>query len=133
MTASEDMLFTVPLYTFAEADRLGMVRAGTAKRWLVGYSVEPTVFRPPVSTAGSRDGVSFWDLIEVIVVGRLRKAGFSLPYNSKRLCELSTIVSRRAPVRLVALKDLEEARSLSRIMTCWSKWGRSAGNKHGRR
>ncbi|MCY0898114.1 MAG: DUF433 domain-containing protein [Firmicutes bacterium] len=82
MTASSETLFTVPLYTFAEADRLGNVRTGTAKRWLVGYRDETqkdgVVVRPPVSNACSPNGVSFWDLIEVIVVGQLRKAGFSL-------------------------------------------------------
>ncbi|MGI8552529.1 MAG: DUF433 domain-containing protein [Dehalococcoidia bacterium] len=82
---SESVGLDLPLYSFAEADRLAKVSRGTAKRWLAGYQyVGPRgalVSRPPI-TAGNQknldEGVSFLDLIELAAIGGLREIGFSL-------------------------------------------------------
>jgi uncharacterized protein (DUF433 family) len=76
-------LVTSPLYNYAEAEHLARVPRGTAKRWLRGYRYalgELQVSRPPV-TPGREDAgaVTFTDLIELIVIGRLKELRFSLP------------------------------------------------------
>jgi len=73
-----------PLYNFAEADWIANVPRGTAKRWLTGYSYalpgSGLVTRPPVASIQTpgQGGVSFVDLVEVIAIGGLKRAGFSL-------------------------------------------------------
>ena len=74
---------TTPLYSYAEADRLAGVGRGTSSRWLKGYRYwyAPGDLRamPPVTErVESQEAVSFVDLVEVIVIGGLRKKGFSL-------------------------------------------------------
>jgi len=74
---------TAPLYSYAEADRLAGVGRGTSSRWLKGYRYwyAPSDLRvmPPVTESiKSQEAVSFVDLVEVIVIGGLRKKGFSL-------------------------------------------------------
>ncbi len=75
----------VPLYSYAEADRLARVRPGTSKRWSRGYSYQSaageSVRKPPVGkTAPSpRAAVSFADLVEVAAIRGLRDLGVSLP------------------------------------------------------
>jgi uncharacterized protein (DUF433 family) len=71
------------LYSFAEADRLAGVTPGTSRRWLKGYhywySPEERRKSPPITPhSESKEGVSFIDLVEVIVAGRLRDRDFSL-------------------------------------------------------
>lgn len=69
----------LPIYNYAEADRLGAVSRGTSKRWLEGYKYklgDVVNIRPPISTAGDRHeagGVSFVDLVEVIAISGLRQ------------------------------------------------------------
>ena len=72
-----------PLYGFSEADRLAGATRGTAARWLSGYGYEDQhgqrVRRPPVTPKDAPpQGVSFWDLVEVIAIDRLKEAGLSL-------------------------------------------------------
>lgn len=74
---------TIPLYSYAEADRLAGVGRGTSSRWLKGYRYRsaPDELRamPPVTEGGEPgDAVSFVDLVEVVVIGGLREKGFSL-------------------------------------------------------
>lgn len=83
MLAIDDSL-TTPRYGFAEADRLAGVSRGTSKRWLTGYTYwyAPGELRasPPVnSEAEHRKGAAFIDLMEIVVIGGLRRKGFSLP------------------------------------------------------
>jgi len=64
------------MYSFSEAAHLARVSAGTVRNWLFGYSArdgagQPPLFRPPLDQ-GAR--VSFLQLIEIMVAGRLRKA-----------------------------------------------------------
>ncbi len=86
----------VPIYSYAEADRLGAVSRGTSKRWLEGYKYSRdgiVTTRPPVSTAGDRHeigGVSFVDLIEVVVINGLR-AYFS-PHVIRQIIEDCEVV-----------------------------------------
>lgn len=78
-----DELLVIPRYSFSEADYLAGVSRGTAKRWLKGYAYDtPTrrVHQPPVNFISSEyEGVSFLDLLEIVVIGRFRAHGFSLP------------------------------------------------------
>jgi len=72
---------TRPLYRYVEADRLAGLTRGTAKRWLSGYryasAAGETLSRPPVARASAQD-VSFLELVELAVIGGLRRRGFSL-------------------------------------------------------
>lgn len=53
----------LPRYSFAEADHLAAVSRGTARRWL--------------ANGDQLEAVSFLDLVEIAIVGRLKDAGFS--------------------------------------------------------
>jgi uncharacterized protein (DUF433 family) len=85
MTGNHDLeIVHRPLYSYAEADSLAGASRGTARRWLTGYAyVRPEdarVARPPITPDHEdRDGVTFLDLVEVITIDRLKRAGFSLP------------------------------------------------------
>lgn len=74
---------SLPLYTFADADRLAHVSRGTSKRWLSGYRYrtaqgQPTG-QPPVTPGfGDREAASFTDLVEIVAIGGLKGLGFSL-------------------------------------------------------
>jgi hypothetical protein len=71
-----------PLYSFAEADRIARVSSNTSRRWLKGYHFwydEERREMPPITPGrGNQDAVSFVDLVEVAVIGKLRKRKFSL-------------------------------------------------------
>ncbi|HEY6751135.1 MAG TPA: DUF433 domain-containing protein [Rubrobacteraceae bacterium] len=77
-------LFTRPLYSYAEADRLAGVPRGTSNRWVKGYKYRndwgERVTQPPM-TAGPEDktegGVSFFDLVSIKAIDSLRELGFS--------------------------------------------------------
>ena len=76
-------LFTRPLYSYAEADRLAGVSRGTSNRWVKGYKYRndegQRVAQPPM-TAGPKGktegGVSFFDLIGIKAIDGLRKRNF---------------------------------------------------------
>lgn len=76
-------LFTRPLYSYAEADRLAGVSRGTSNRWVKGYKYwndeGERVAQPPM-TAGpegrTKGGVSFFDLIGIKAIDALRELGF---------------------------------------------------------
>ena len=73
---------TLPRYSFAEADRLADVSRGTARRWLSGYTYRDTAGRPvkvpPITSGVTDDGAaSFLDVIEIVAIGGLKRAGFS--------------------------------------------------------
>jgi uncharacterized protein (DUF433 family) len=79
-------LFTRPLYSYAEADRLAEVSRGTSARWVKGYRYwnerGERVSRPPVtarSDAKVEEGVSFFDLVSIKAIDGLRRRRFSLP------------------------------------------------------
>jgi uncharacterized protein (DUF433 family) len=79
---------TEPRYTFAETDRLAKVGRGTSKRWLQGYAYwytpdelrSSTPVNPELEPLGS---ASFIDLMEVVMIGGLRRKGFSVPMIKK--------------------------------------------------
>ncbi len=76
-------LFTRPLYTYAQADRLTGVPRGTSSRWVKGYKYRSDqgerVIQPPM-TAGpegrTEGGVSFFDLVSIKAIDGLRKRKF---------------------------------------------------------
>ncbi len=76
--------FARPMYSYAEADRIAGVTRGTSKRWARGYSYLSNgarVSAAPVTKGvmqPGEPGVSFFDLIEVAVIGRLKEIGWSL-------------------------------------------------------
>lgn len=80
-----DERFERPMYSYAEADRIAGVTRGTSRRWIRGYSYSSNgaqVSAAPVTKGVPRPdepGVSFFDLIEVAAIGRLKEVGWSLP------------------------------------------------------
>ena len=76
--------FQRPIYSYAEADRIAGATRGTAKRWLRGYEYkvgDEPVSAPPVTQGLSHPaspGVSFFDLVEIAAIGRLKGVGWSL-------------------------------------------------------
>lgn len=75
-------LFTRPLYTYAEADRLAGVSRGTSNRWVKGYKYwNPQGERVAQSSMTARpnaepeQGVSFFDLISIKAIDGLRDIG----------------------------------------------------------
>ena len=81
LTAIPDRLIK-PMYSFAEADHLAGATAGTTRRWIKGYGYVRNgkrIEQPPV-TPRTADVVaaSFFDLLEVVVISRLKKYGLSL-------------------------------------------------------
>lgn len=79
-----DIRFDRPLYPVSEAARLAGIKATTLRSWLKGYERVQgghLVEAPPVldlTVAMPADGISFINLIEVVALGRFRKAGVSL-------------------------------------------------------
>lgn len=71
-----------PRYSFQEADWLAGLVPGTAKRWLSGYRYKrPEGYRtvgPITPRREPEEGVSFVDLVELVAIGRFRRAGYSL-------------------------------------------------------
>ena len=70
----------LPIYSYAEADRLAAVSPGTTKRWLEGYKYRRDagdfVPRPPISSVAETHeagAVSFVDLVEVYAINGLRE------------------------------------------------------------
>ena len=77
-------LFTRPLYSFAEADRLAGVSRSTSRRWVKGYHyLNPYGERVAQSSMTTRpevepeQGASFLDLISIKAIDGLRKLDFS--------------------------------------------------------
>lgn len=74
--------FLRPLYSFSEADHLAGATPGTTRRWIKGYSYVRSgkkVVRPPVTPRDeSAIAASFYDLLEVVVIGRFKANGLSL-------------------------------------------------------
>ncbi len=76
---------TLPLYSYADVDYLADVSRGTARRWLAGYEYKSDgrglIALPAVTHRQDPEdaAASFVDLIEVIAIGALKQAGFSLP------------------------------------------------------
>ena len=69
------------IYSYAEADRLAGATKGTTHRWIDGYYYNRSgdrKFSPPITAGtGGEQAASFVDLVEVVVISRLKKAGFS--------------------------------------------------------
>ncbi len=66
------------MYSYAEADRIAGVKPRTASRWIREYAHRSGEARANVATDDRRaeSGASFFDLIEVAAIGRLRAAGW---------------------------------------------------------
>ena len=85
-----------PRYSYAEADRIAGVTRGTCKRWTRGYSYQANgapIAAAPVTPGIERidePGASFFDLIEVAAIGRLKDVGWSLPVirNAVESCQV---------------------------------------------
>jgi uncharacterized protein (DUF433 family) len=71
-----------PIYSFSETDYLAGATHGTTRRWIKGYSYMrhgERIEQPPVTPRDETvSAASFLDLLEVVVIGRFKKAGFSL-------------------------------------------------------
>lgn len=97
MAESDDIRFTVPLYTVAEAARYVRVPASTYSTWAKGYERHPTQGRrlvrgEPVITAipASRGHptIPFVGLAESMVLAAFRRAGVSLQHIRQAVPEL---------------------------------------------
>ena len=65
---------TDPMYTVSEAARLANVSAGTVRNWVFGYPAGEGEPRPLLGARADQGPmVSFLQLIEIVVAGRLRK------------------------------------------------------------
>lgn len=65
------------MYSYAEADRIAGVKPRTANRWIREYAGRSDA---ATDDRTAEAGVSFFDLIEVAAIGRLRAAGW--PYKA---------------------------------------------------
>lgn len=66
---------TDPMYSFGEAAHLANVSPGTVRNWLLGYRTKDREAQPLFTSKPDQGPmVSFLQLIEVVVAGRLRKA-----------------------------------------------------------
>ena len=77
---------TESMYTFSEAAHLAGVSTTTVKNWLFGYTVKGRDV-PPLLPSKSGAMVSFLQMIEIMVAGRLRKSvsgGKGLPFSTVR-------------------------------------------------
>ena len=64
---------TDPMYTFSEAASLAGVSTGTVRNWLLGYTTGERQALPLFPQSDQGPMVSFLQLIEIMVAGRLRK------------------------------------------------------------
>ena len=66
---------TAGMYTLPEAARLAKVSPRTVRNWLFGFPNQPSTVRPLFDAPNGQGAmVSFLQLVEVVVAGRLRKA-----------------------------------------------------------
>jgi uncharacterized protein (DUF433 family) len=98
-----------PLYSYADADQLASVSRGTAKRWIAGYTYrnpQGECVASPSVTPGIQDhgNVSFADLIEIIVIGRLKSIGFSVKGIRKLVQNCQTQLNISRPLTTLKFK-----------------------------
>lgn len=111
MATRELRLVEEPRYGFAEADYLAHVSRGTSRRWLAGYSYRGTsgdvVHLPPVGRRSAKDAdgtVSFIDLVEVVAIGGLKDAGFSLTHIRKIVTTCEELLGVARPLTTLTFK-----------------------------
>ena len=91
-----------PIYSFSEADHLAGATAGTARRWIKGYSYlrkGKRIEQPPV-TPRTADALaaSFFDLLEVVVIARLKSHGLSLAAVRRLVANCIDLVGYERPL-----------------------------------
>ena len=98
-----------PIYSFAEADYLAGATKGTTGRWIKGYhymregrrmNQPPVTPRPETVTSAS-----FLDLLEVVVIGRFKRAGFSLGAVRSIVTECQELLSLPRPLVQLSFKS----------------------------
>ena len=76
--------FTIPRYSFTDADHIARLGRGTARRWAAGYRYRydgDVTAQPPVASSerpSDTPGVSFIELVELVAIGKLKEFDFSL-------------------------------------------------------
>jgi uncharacterized protein (DUF433 family) len=102
------------MYSFAETDHLAGATVGTARRWIKGYSYVrdgKRIERPPVTPRDEKvSAASFLDLLEVVVIGRFRNAGFSLAAVRKMVADCQDLFGLARP--LVQLRFKTDGRDV---------------------
>ena len=98
-----------PRYSFADADYLANVTRGTAKRWLEGEAYydshgQHIVQLPVTLGAKKQESVSFVDLVEIVAIGRLQGAGFSLRMIRKLVGNCQEILGVLRPLTTLRFK-----------------------------
>lgn len=71
-------LLDIGAYGVPEAARLTRVAPQTARRWALGGAVATPILCPDLEPVNGRFALTFLDLIDLLVVGRLREAGVPL-------------------------------------------------------
>lgn len=98
------------VYSYADADALAGVGRGTSKRWIEGYSYSRSggarVAMPPVTSDReiTGGGVSFFDLIEIIAIGRFREIGVPVPRVRRIVTAAQTTFNVRHPLSTLTFK-----------------------------
>lgn len=96
------------IYTLADVDRLAQVTPGTAKRWLLGYTYVrqgQRVTVPPVTPRESSvTAATFFDLIEVVAIGKFKEKGFSLATVRRLVDVCQTVLGVARPLTSVVFK-----------------------------
>lgn len=81
MTDIPDALLEMGAYGFAEAAKLARINASTVRSWFLANRAGrsgPAPLRPDLPSVGTEHAIGFLDLIDLIVVARLKDAGHSL-------------------------------------------------------
>ncbi len=73
----------LPRYSYRDADHLASASAGTASRWLSGYTYrdrqgQRVCVAPIIPGSVKAEGASFLDLVEVVAIAGLRRAHFTM-------------------------------------------------------
>lgn len=98
-----------PRYSYSEADRLAGVSRGTARRWLAEYAYRGPdgrrITMPPITPGEpTADAVSFLDMVEVVAIGGLKKAGFSTRAIRQIVQNCQELLGVQRPLTTLAFK-----------------------------
>ena len=100
------------LYSYADADRIATVGRGTSKRWIEGYSRRAADGSresfPPVTPGRTvtGEGVSFFDLVEILAIGAFREIGFPIRTVRRIVEECQQSFGVEHPLSMLEFKTL---------------------------
>jgi uncharacterized protein (DUF433 family) len=98
------------LYSYADADRIAAVSRGTSKRWIEGYTRKAVdgarASFPPVTPGRTvvGEGVSFFDLVEILAIGSFRDIGFPVRTVRRIVEECQQLFGVEHPLSMLEFK-----------------------------